>query len=75
MTVKNIFKIVVLLVAFSISYSQVKLHNSLRYALVKPEWIEIPVMKIPAALKAEAFRRAFDSSYELYDPVNWYKNL
>ena len=36
---------------------------------------EIYHMKIPHALKTEAFRRAFDSEYKLYDPVHWIDNI
>jgi len=72
---KNIFKIIMLLAAASISYTHVKMHNLLRHTIVEEQWIENTVIRIPAALKAEAYRRAFDSSYELYDPVDWYKNL
>ena len=67
--------VVTLLTAFSFSYMHVKMHNLLRHTIVEEQWIENTVIQIPANLKAEAYRRAFDSSYELYDPVNWYDNL
>jgi hypothetical protein len=71
---KSILMCVTLLAAFSFSYVHVKMHNLLRQTVVE-QWIENTVIRIPSALKAEAYRRAFDSSYELYDPVNWYDNL
>ena len=55
-------------------------HTSTRRSLrasrkMRQRWVAVPLLKIPPEKKAEALRRAFDSTYEHYDPVNWMKNL